>query len=139
MKHPYDDILRLPHHVSKNHPQMSMRDRAAQFSPFAALTGYEDAIGETGRLTEQRRELSEHELSELNKQLTFLLEHRKDNPEICIEHFVADERKSGGSYQTIFGKVKNISLPERIIVLSSGESIHLDDIMSIKCKNEVTP
>lgn len=135
----YDEIINLSHHVSRNHPQMSMRDRAAQFSPFAALTGYEDAIDETGRLTAERRELSELEQLELNKRFALLIGRQKEKPEVSIEYFVPDEHKSGGSYQTIVGKVKNISLPERIIILSNGESIHLDDIMSINCENKAIP
>lgn len=131
MNSPYDEIINLPHHVSKNHPQMSMRDRAAQFSPFAALTGYEDAIDETGRLTEARRELSELEQTDLNEKLAFLAGHLKDKPEVSIEYFIADERKSGGAYQIVIGSVKRISLPERIITLSDGASIRMDDIVSI--------
>ena len=139
MNSSYHDIINLPHHVSVNHPQMSMHDRAAQFAPFAALTGYEDAIDEIGRLTAERRELSELEQLELNKRFALLIGWQKEKPEVCIEYFVPDEHKSGGSYQTIVGKVKNISLPERIIILSNGESIHLDNIMSINCENEAIP
>lgn len=128
---PYDDIINLPHHVSRNHPQMSMRDRAAQFSPFAALVGYEDAVAETGRLTEQKRELSAQELAELNQRLCFLAEHLKDQPKVSIEYFVPDERKSGGAYQVIDGSIRKINLTERVITMSSGESIRMDDIMSI--------
>lgn len=136
---PYDDIINLPHHVSRNHPQMTMRDRAAQFAPFAALTGYEDAVAETGRLTEQKRELSAQELAELNQRLCFLAEHLKDQPKVSIEYFVPDERKSGGAYRTVNGSIKKINLTERCITLSGGESIRMDDIMSIKCENEVIP
>ena len=135
----YEDIINRPHHVSRNHSQMTMRDRAAQFSPFAALTGYDDAIDETGRLTAERHELSELEQAELNKRLAILIGRQKEKPDVVIEYFVPDEHKSGGSYQTIVGKLKHISLPERIIVLSNGESIHLDDIMSINCENKAIP
>jgi len=130
MTSPYDDIINLPHHVSANHPQMSMRDRAAQFSPFAALTGYEDAIGETGRMTDERRELSELKQSELNTKLAFLAKHLKEEQEVSIEFFVPDERKTGGSYHTIIGAVKKISLPDRIITLTN-EVIRFDDISNI--------
>lgn len=135
---PYDDIINLPHHVSRSHPQMSMRDRAAQFSPFAAL-GYEDAVAETGRLTEEKRELSATEQAELNQRLCFLAEHLKDQPKVSIEYFVPDERKSGGAYRAVNGSIKKINLTERVITMSSGESIRMDDIMSIKCENEVIP
>ena len=131
MKHPYDDILNLPHHVSQNHPQMSMRDRAAQFSPFAALTGYEDAIGETSRLTEQRRELSEHEQAELNLRLNILAVKLNENPEIRIEYFIPDEQKSGGAYVIISGTVAKLSLSDRTIVMEDGSVIHIDDIAEI--------
>lgn len=129
----YDDIINLPHHASRNHPQMPMRDRAAQFAPFAALTGYEDAVAETGRLTEQRRELDAQELAELNHRLCFLSEHLKDQPEVSIEFFVPDERKSGGAYQTVFGRVKKISGTERLVTLQDGKVISLDDIVALHC------
>lgn len=131
MKHPYDDILHLPHHVSQNHPQMSMRDRAAQFSPFAALTGYENAIDETGRLTEQRRELSEHELSELNRKMSILVEHLSEKPEVSIEYFVPDERKTGGSYMILTGSVVQISISGRTITMRDECVVRLDDIVKM--------
>ena len=92
-----DDIIHLPHHVSQNHPQMPLRDRAAQFAPFAALTGYEAAVGETARLTAERRELDAQEAAELNRRLTDLAARLKDRPEVTIEYFVPDERKAGGA------------------------------------------
>ena len=131
MKKPYDDILHMPHHVSQNHPQMSMRDRAAQFSPFAALTGYEDAIGETGRLTEPKRELSEHEQAKLNLRLNILASKLKENPEIRIEYFVPDEQKSGGAYVIISGTVVKLSLSARTIIMEDGSVIRIDDIAEI--------
>lgn len=131
MKHPYDDILLLPHHVSQNHPPMSMRDRAAQFSPFAALTGYEDAIAETGRLTEQKRELSEHEQVELNRRLNILASKLKENPEIRIEYFIPDEQKFGGAYANISGKVAKLALGDRTISMEDGSVIRIDVIAEI--------
>ena len=131
MKHSYNDILHLPHHVSQNHPQMSMRDRAAQFSPFAALTGYDDAIDETGRLTEPKRELSEQEQVELNLRLNIFALKLKDNPEIRIEYFVPDEQKSGGAYVIISGKIAKLSLSDRTIVMEDGSAIRMDDIVGI--------
>ena len=131
MKHPYDDILNLPHHVSQNHPQMSMRDRAAQFSPFAALTGYEDAIDETGRLTEPRRELSEQEQAELNLRLNILAAKLKENPEIRIEYFVPAEQKSGGAYVIISEKIAKLSLSDRTIAMEDGNAIRIDNIAGI--------
>ena len=131
MNTPYDDIIHLPHHVSQNHPQMPLRDRAAQFAPFTALTGYDDSIAETGRLTTERRELSEQEQNELNKRFDFLISRLKGSSEVDIVHFVPDVRKPGGEYQTTTGSIKNISLPERIITLDTGVIIHLDDISYI--------
>lgn len=127
----YDDIINLPHHVSPTRQRMSMHDRAAQFAPFSALTGYEESIVEAGRLTEERRELSETEQTELNKRVNFLAKSLKSNPEVDIVYFVPDERKSGGEYQSVTGMIKTISLPERIITLNSGQAIRLDDILDI--------
>ena len=131
MKTPYDDIIHLPHHVSQNHPQMSMLDRAAQFAPFAALTGYEAAVGETARLTAERRELDAQEAEELNRRLTTLIAHLPDRPEATIEYFVPDDRKAGGAYVTISGRVRHISFPERTLVMEDGTVIALDDIAAL--------
>ena len=131
MKTPYDDIIHLPHHVSQNHPQMPMLDRAAQFAPFAALTGYEAAVGETARLTAERRELDAQEAEELNRRLTDLAARLKDRPEVTIEYFVPDERKSGGAYVTVTGVVRDISIAERVLVMESGTVIPLDDVAAI--------
>ena len=92
MNTPYDDIIHLPHHVSQNHPQMPLRDRAAQFAPFAALTGYEAVVGETARLTASKRELDAQEAEELNRQLAVVIEHLSERPEVTVEYFVPDER-----------------------------------------------
>lgn len=127
----YDDIIRLPHHVSQNHPQMSMHDRAAQFAPFAALTGYESAVGETARLTSERRELDPQEAEELNRRLTDLAARLKDRPKVTIEYFVPDERKSGGAYVTMTGRVRNISVLERLLVMEDGTEIPMEDIVSM--------
>ena len=131
MKTPYDDIIRLPHHVSQNHPQMSMHDRAAQFAPFAALTGYEAAVGETARLTSERRELDPQEAEELNRRLTDLAARLKDRPKVTIEYFVPDDRKSGGAYVTVTGRVRHISVPEKTLVLEDGAVISLEDVDSV--------
>ncbi len=131
MKTPYDDIIRLPHHVSQNHPQMSMHDRAAQFAPFAALTGYEAAVGETARLTTERRELDAQEAEELNRRLTDLAARLKDRPKVTIEYSVPDERKSGGAYVTVTGRVRNISVAERLLVMEDGTEIPMEDVDSV--------
>ena len=131
MPTPYDDIIHLPHHVSQNHPQMPLRDRAAQFAPFAALTGYEAAVGETARLTAERRELDAQEAAELNRRLTDLATRLKDRPEVTIEYFVPDERKAGGAYVTVSGRVRHISVSEKVLVMEDGVVIALEDIATI--------
>ena len=131
MKTPYDDIIHLPHHVSQNHPQMPLRDRAAQFAPFAALTGYEAAVGETARLTTERRELDAQEAAELNRRLTDLAARLKDRPEVTIEYFVPDNRKAGGAYVTVAGRVRNISVSERLLVMEDGAAIPMEDVASV--------
>ena len=130
MKTPYDDIIHLPHHISQNHPQMPLRDRAAQFAPFAALTGYESAVGETARLTSERRELDPQEAEELNRRLTELAARLPDHPEVTVEYFVPDERKSGGAYVTVTGRVRHISVAEKTLVMEDGVVIPLDDIFA---------
>ena len=131
MKTPYDDIIHLPHHVSQNHPQMPLRDRAAQFAPFAALTGYEAAVGETARLTTERRELDAQEAAELNRRLTDLAARLKDRPEVTIEYFVPDNRKGGGAYVTVADRVRNISVSERLLVMEDGAEIPMEDVASV--------
>ena len=131
MPTPYDDIIHLPHHVSRNHSQMPLRDRAAQFAPFAALTGYEAAVGETARLTTERRELDAQEAEELNRRLTDLAARLPDRPEVTVEYFVPDERKSGGAYVTVTGRVQHISIAKRTLVMEDGVVIPLDDVISM--------
>ena len=131
MKSPYDDIIHLPHHVSRNHPQMPMLDRAAQFAPFAALTGYEAAVGETARLTAERRELDALEAEELNRRLVAIIARLPDRPEATIEYFVPDDRKAGGAFVSVTGRVRHISVPERTLVMEDGTVIPLDDVVSV--------
>lgn len=131
MKTPYDDIIYLPHHVSQDHPQMPLRERAAQFAPFAALTGYEAAVGETARLTSERRELDPQEAEELNRRLTDLSARLKDRPKVTIEYFVPDERKSGGAYFTVAGRVRHISIAERVLVMEDETVIPMEDVDSV--------
>ena len=104
----YNDIIDLPHHISTTRPRMSMLDRAAQFSPFAALTGYDAAIKETGRLTGQRIELTEECRAVLDRKQQVLLENLAEHPEVSVTYFVPDERKSGGAYVTVAGRVKKV-------------------------------
>lgn len=128
----YDDIINLPRHVSTKHPQMSTINRAAQFSPFAALTGYETAIKETARLTDERVELDEYTKEILNDRLQRLSEQLKENPEIEITYFRPDEKKKGGVYITIIGVAKKIDIYKRLVTMKDGTVIPIDEIISIE-------
>ena len=132
MKDLYDDIINLPHHVSKTRPQMSMIDRAAQFSPFAALTGYDAAIKETGRLTDEKIEMDEEALNILNMKFHLLVDRLADEPEITFTYFKPDERKAGGAYIDVTGKVKKVDDFERLIVMQNGTKMPMDDILNIE-------
>ena len=127
----YDEILSLPHHVSKTRPQMPMSDRAAQFAPFAALTGYDAAIKETGRLTDERIELDVEALSALDMKYQLLMEALDEAPEVTITYFQPDERKAGGKYVSAVGAVKKIDDFERRITMRGGTRIPTDDVLSI--------
>lgn len=127
----YEDILHLPHHVSKKHPQMSMQDRAAQFSPFAALTGYDAAVEETARLTDRRIELDEYEAQHLDEQIQKIVEQLQEHPEVSITYFLPDARKDGGEYITVTGSVKKIENYERRIILTDGTSIPICEVIAM--------
>ena len=127
----YDEIMGLPHHVSKTRPQMPMADRAAQFAPFAALTGYDAAIKETGRLTDERIELDVEALSALDMKYQLLMEALDEAPEVTITYFQPDERKAGGKYVSAVGAVKKIDDFERRITMRDGTRIPMDDVLSI--------
>ena len=127
----YDDIIDLPRPKSKHEP-MPMSDRAAQFSPFAALTGYGDAIDETARLTDARIELSEEERAELDYKQQYLA--TLDAPTVTVTYFVPDERKSGGAYVTHTGVLKRVDEVERMVVFEDGLRVPLDEVMDIKCE-----
>lgn len=129
--HRYDDIIGLPHPVSASHPQMSRTDRAAQFSPFAALTGYEDAIAETGRLTREQLELNEDARQILDEKLRWIQEHIASLPEAEVTYFLPDERKAGGDYVTLKSRVKKIDSYERIMVMQDGTRIPIEEIVEI--------
>lgn len=131
MSNKYDEIVNLPHHMSETRPQMPMSDRAAQFAPFAALTGYDSAIRETGRLTDERIELDEEALTALNLRYQLLMDALGKGPEVEITFFKPDERKSGGEYVTVIGAVKNIDDFERLITMQDGMKIPMNDVLSI--------
>lgn len=126
----YDDIIDLPHPVSQRHPQMSLADRAAQFSPFAALTGLDAALQETARLTDQRITLDEYEQAELDKTLQALREAAPQHPAVEITYFQPDARKAGGQYVTSVGHVKRIAEYEQQLILTEGTSIPLTEIIA---------
>ena len=131
MKTKYEDIINLPHHVSKTRPQMPMSDRAAQFAPFAALTGSDSAIKETGRLTDARIDLDEEALTALNMRYQLLMDALDKEPEIEITYFKPDERKAGGKYISVTGAVKKVDDFERLITMQDGMKIPMDDVLSI--------
>ena len=129
--HKYDDIINLPHHVSRTHSPMDMMERAAQFSPFAALTGYEDVAKETRRLTQPRIELDESEKEVLDQQLHKLEAAFPETPSAAFTYFIPDIRKEGGTYRTVSGKIRKIDSYRRMIILESGEQIPIEEIINI--------
>lgn len=129
MSGPYDDIIDLSHPTSERHPRMPMANRAAQFSPFAALSGYDDAVKETARLTDAKVDLTEDEKSILDARLQRLT----PGENAAITYFQPDARKQGGAYLTASGEVKRIDGAAREIVLTDGRRIPIDDILEIQC------
>lgn len=131
MKGPYDDIIDLPHPVSENRKRMSMLDRAAQFSPFAALTGYDAAIRETGRLTDERIEFDVDGKAMLNDKLRMLAERQTEQPEITVIYFVPDERKHGGAYAEVTDRVRKVDGRRQMLFMVDGKEILFDDVYDI--------
>ena len=134
MSGPYDDIINLPHHVSATRPQMSIANRAAQFSPFAALTGYDSAIKETARLTSDRMELSESDIAVLDMKLQILKDSFSDFPEVEVTYFKPDEKKKGGAYVSSSGTLKRIDDFENAVIFMDGSKIPIHDIIDISCE-----
>lgn len=126
----YDDIIHLPHHVSERHPQMSMYNRAAQFAPFAALTGHNAAITEAARLTEAEQELSESVAEVLNRKLAYL-QSLDEKPTISVTYFVPDDKKEGGSYHTATGIVKSVEPDKGVLQFEDGTGIPVIRIKDI--------
>lgn len=127
----YDDIINLPCPTSKRHPRMPMIDRAAQFAPFAALTGYDDAITETGRLTGEKLDLSDETKERIDLKINYLLDN-EENPNVTITYFVPDKKKAGGKYETITDKIKKIDQYENILIMENGMKIPLFEILAIE-------
>ena len=128
----YDDIINLPHHVSKNHPPMPMMNRAAQFAPFAALTGYDAVINETGRLTDGFIELDENKKEQLNRRIVELMETIDEQPSVTITFFKPDERKAGGSYSTVSGQLKKVDEFNQVLVMEDDMVIPFNCIFDIQ-------
>lgn len=131
MKNPYNDIINLPNHKSSKHAHMSKLNRAAQFSPFMALTGYESVISETARLTDKRIELDEHIKEDLNKNLLKIKEDIDEKPEVVITYFQKDKKKFGGVYLTTTGYIKKIIDFEGLLIMQDNTRILIDDILEI--------
>ena len=127
----YEDIINMPHHVSERHPQMSIEGRAAQFAPFAALTGYSDAVRETARLTEKRIEIDEGLKLKLNDKLQKIIKNINTNPKITFTYFVYDDKKEGGKYVNKTGCVKKIDIGKECIILTDKTKIPINEIINI--------
>ena len=127
----YDDIIHLPHHVSMKHSRMSAMSRAAQFAPFAALSGYDDAIDETARLTDAQIALGEGAIQELNEKLRCLTAHLADSSNVTILYFIPDAKKAGGRYTSVTGKIKKIKAYEQEIEMADGTIIAFSRMLSI--------
>lgn len=136
--HCYDDILHLPHHVSKSHPQMAISDRAAQFAPFAALTGYGAAIQETARITDEMADLDENSREALDEALAQLRECLAQHPEVTVAYFQPDERKSGGAYRSVTGAAGKIDIYRRKLVMEDKTEIPLEYIVAIDIHQEAS-
>lgn len=135
MKNKYDDIINLPHHISKKHPPMTLEARAAQFAPFAALTGYGDEIRETARLTNRRIELDEEAKSILDNKIKIILEQISQRPTVSITYFIPDLKKDGGKYITTSGIIKKIDEYKQVIVLEDKTEIPTNEIIDIYSNN----
>ena len=129
---PYEDIVDLPHHVSKKHPQPTVADRAARFAPFAAITGYEEMVLEEARVTDDRIEMDESSKAALNEKLNMILEFIDEQPEVSITYFEPDKRKAGGAYVTVTGTVKRIDEYEHLVIMTDGKKINIDEIYNLQ-------
>lgn len=127
----YSDIIGLPHHVSGKYPHMSRENRAAQFAPFAALTGYEEAVLEAARLTAQKLEITEERREWLNRCLGIVGQNTALRPEVSVLYYQPDGRKLGGAYLSVTGRVRRIDLTERLIWFEGGNSVPIDEMYSI--------
>ena len=127
----YKDIINLPHHVSKKHPQMSLEARSAQFAPFAALVGYDSLVHETARLTDEKIEINEEEKEIIDSQLQLIKQRISDRPKISITYFIKDSRKNGGEYVTTEATVKKIDDYKNSIFMENGLEVPIEDILKL--------
>lgn len=137
--HAYDDIIDLPHHVSSSHPHMPRIDRAAQFAPFSALSGFGAAIHETGRQTDIKIGLCEDEKNILDRKMRVIQEQIADHPKIMITYFQPDDLKDGGSYNTVLGRVKKIDTHGRMVIMQDGTRVPVDEILEIEYETALNP
>lgn len=134
MNEKYIEIINLPHHTSATRPHMSMYDRAAQFSPFAALTGHDAAINETARLTDTFVEPDEDEKQLLDAKIRMVMDMSEEKPEVTVVYFRPDEKKDGGAYVSVTGIMKKIDVLKREIVMSDETVIPVDSVNDIQGK-----
>ena len=132
MTEDYSDIINLPHHVSHNHPQKPMMARAAQFAPFAALTGYDTVIHETARQTDKQVELEEYDNERLNRIFSELMDSLEEHPMVTVSYFKPDEHKAGGAYVTVTGQLKKVDTYEQLMVMENGTAIPIGNIMDLQ-------
>lgn len=127
----YNDIINLPHHVSNTRKPMTLYNRAAQFAPFAALKGYDSAIKEEARITSKKIELDEELKTILNENIKLINNNIKEKPKVMITYFIPDNKRIGGSYETIIGNVKRIDNVNKFIVLTDNKRINFDNLLNI--------
>lgn len=131
-EHKYDDIINLEHHVSTKHSRMSLENRSAQFAPFSALTGYEEAVTEEARITESRIDIDEEAKIEVNEKLNYIMKHLDKNIIVSVTYFEKDKKKHGGSYKTIKGIIKKIDDFRKTIEMQTGEIIKIEELKKIE-------
>ena len=131
-EHKYDDIINLEHHVSTKHSRMSLENRSAQFAPFSALTGYEEAVKEEARVTESRIDIDEEAKIEVNEKLNYIMKHLDNNIIVSVTYFEKDKKKQGGSYKTIKGIIKKIDDSRKTIKMQTGEIIKIEELKKIE-------
>ena len=136
MKKDYENIIAIPHPVSVRHSQMTQSDRAAQFAPFAALTGHDEALAETARLTDKKIELDENEKDLLDKKLVLLQERLSEQPAVRVTYFIPDEKKTGGKYVTVDRRIKKTDNIYRKMIFTDGTQICADDILNLEIEGK---